>query len=58
MENVLEWLEATAKRLPEKIAFTSETEEGQDIEVTFKEVYDKARMIGSSIIKPNDTIHL
>lgn len=55
MENVLEWLEATVQRLPDKVAFTSETEQGLDVEVTFKEVYDKARMIGSTIIKDNDT---
>ncbi|HAQ51271.1 MAG TPA: amino acid adenylation protein [Lachnospiraceae bacterium] len=55
MENVLEWLEATAKRIPEKVAFTSETEEGSDVEVTFGEVYNLSRMIGSTIIKDNDT---
>lgn len=55
MENVLEWLETTVQRLPEKVAFTSETEDGTDVEVTFKEVYDKARMIGSTIIKTDDT---
>lgn len=55
MENVLEWLESTAGRLPDKIAFTSEIEGGEEIEVSFGDVLTKARMIASLIIKEGDT---
>lgn len=55
MENVLEWLEATAKRLPDKIAFTSETDAGEDVEVSFEDVNSKAKMIASCIVSKGDT---
>ena len=54
MENVLEWLEATANRLPDKIAFTSETDSGEDVEVSFKDVNNKAKIIASLIIEDGD----
>ncbi len=40
--NILEYLEKTVERVPSKIAFADE-----EINITFKEVYDKARSIGS-----------
>ena len=46
MTNVLEYLEQTAGRLPDKIAFTNGTEG-----VTFGQVYDRARAIGSFLYR-------
>ncbi len=40
--NVLEYLEETVLRVPEKVAYANESDE-----VTFREVYDGARSIGS-----------
>ena len=54
MENVLQWLEATADRLPDKVAFTSEDDSGNDIEVAFSEVESKAKMIASLFADEND----
>jgi acyl-CoA synthetase (AMP-forming)/AMP-acid ligase II len=41
-KNVLEYLEATVKRFPDKVAYADDT-----CELTFREVYDSARAIGS-----------
>ena len=46
MKNVLEWLEATITKLPEKIAF-SDTENS----ITFAQVYDIARNTGAYLIE-------
>ena len=54
MENVLEWLLATSKRLPDKVAFTSEDENGKDLGVTLSEVERKSKMIGSLIADIDD----
>lgn len=54
MENVYEWLEATASRLPTKVAFTSEDDNGNDVEVTFGQMYDKSRIIGSLLTRQED----
>ncbi len=40
--NVLEYLEETVERLPDKMAFGDE-----EIQLTFRQVYDRARSIGS-----------
>ncbi len=40
--NVLEYLESTVKRLPDKVAFA-----GENSELTFGEVYEKSRAIGT-----------
>ncbi len=40
--NVLEYLEETEKRLPDKLAFGDE-----EIQLSFREVYDRARSIGT-----------
>lgn len=40
--NILEYLEKTVSRVPDKVAFTNGEEE-----LTFREVYDQARAIGS-----------
>ena len=40
--NILEYLEHTACRVPEKIALS-----GEDGELTFREVYEQARSIGT-----------
>ncbi len=53
MKNVLEWLEATAKRLPEKTAFISEDDVLK--EVTYEEVMKKAKAIGSVIAAEDET---
>ncbi len=42
MRNILEYLEATVRRLPEKAAFV-----GEDGSLNFRQVYDQARAIGS-----------
>lgn len=44
--NVLEYLESTVKRVPDKIAFSN----GQD-SVTFQEIYDQGRAIGTFLNK-------
>lgn len=54
MNNVLEWLEEIAKRLPDKVAFTSEDDAVKKTEVTFSDVYGKAKMIGSFIADDAD----
>lgn len=46
MKNVLEWLEATVTKHPDKIAF-SDTKDS----ITFKEVYDIARNTGTYLIE-------
>lgn len=46
--NVLEYLEKTVCRLPDKVAFANESEG-----LTFKQVYDKSRAIGSFLHKNN-----
>ncbi|HIR84892.1 MAG TPA: amino acid adenylation domain-containing protein [Candidatus Galloscillospira excrementavium] len=43
--NVLEYLEQTAPQVPEKLAFSNGTEG-----MTFREVYDQARAIGSTLL--------
>lgn len=43
--NVLEYLEETVTRVPDKVAFADE-----EIQLTFQQVYDRARRIGSSLI--------
>lgn len=43
--NVLEYLEETVKRLPDKLAFGD-----QETELTFSQVYDRARKIGSLLL--------
>ncbi len=43
--NILEYLEATAPRLPEKLAFSDGTEG-----LSFREVYGQARAVGSSLL--------
>ena len=40
--NVLEYLEATVQRVPDKIAFANE-----NFEISFKDIYNNARSIGS-----------
>ena len=44
MKNVLEYLEASALRVPEKIAYSDENES-----ITFAALYDRARAIGSAL---------
>lgn len=44
--NVLEYLEHTVERLPDKIAFADEKES-----YTFRQVYDNSRSIGSALLK-------
>ena len=44
MRNVLEYLENTVKRLPDKVAFAGEGEE-----ITFRQVWDRARALGSKL---------
>lgn len=46
--NVLEYLEKTVVRLPEKVAFANEVEG-----LTFKQVYDQARAVGSFLHSKN-----
>ncbi len=46
--NVLEYLEKTVCRLPDKVAFANESEG-----LTFKQVYDSSRAIGSFLHKNN-----
>ena len=48
-KNVLEWLEATANRLPDKVAF-----EDVDNTITFKEISDRAKAIGSALTEKVD----
>lgn len=59
MTNVLEYLEATAARLPEKKAFISEGENGAVLEITFDKIRSTAKsiatLIGSGIIDEDDT---
>lgn len=45
-KNILEYLEATAGRLPEKKAFESDTED-----LTFRQVHQQSRAIGSRLLK-------
>ena len=45
-KNILEYLEATAPRFPQKIAFSTGKED-----MTFSEVYSQARSIGSFLAK-------
>ena len=44
MNNVLEYMENTVPRLPDKPAFINDT-----TELTFKEVYDRSRSIGTAL---------
>jgi acyl-CoA synthetase (AMP-forming)/AMP-acid ligase II len=44
--NVLEYLEHSAQRLPDKVAFAD-----PHTQLTFREVYDRARGIGSSLVQ-------
>ena len=44
--NVLEYLEHTVKRLPDKIAYAN-----KEVGITFKEVYDQGRAIGTFLNK-------
>ncbi len=46
MQNVLEYLEKTVKRVPNKIAFADEM-----IELTFQQVYKSARAIGTALFQ-------
>ena len=46
MQNVLEYLEKTVKRVPDKIAFADEM-----IELTFQQVYENARAIGTALFQ-------
>ena len=46
LRNVLEYLEATAPRLPDKVAFANES-----MGMTFREVYQGARSIGSGLLE-------
>ena len=41
-KNVMEYLEHTVKRLPDKIAYANE-----DTQITFRQVYDRSRAIGT-----------
>ncbi|MBO6149499.1 MAG: amino acid adenylation domain-containing protein [Lachnospiraceae bacterium] len=53
-KNVLEWLEDTAKRLPDKKAFSTGT-----ASLTFKELMEYSRRVGSALIKrmlPSDPV--
>ncbi len=45
MKNVLEWLEATAARYPDRIVYEDMTES-----ISFGELYDEARRIGSALL--------
>ncbi len=45
MKNVLEWLEASAERTPDKIAAAD-----PDVELTFAELHDLARRVGSWLV--------
>mgnify|MGYP003301407842 CR=1 FL=1 len=45
-KNILEYLEATAGRLPDKIAFQTDTEA-----LSFRQVHQQARSIGSRLLK-------
>ena len=40
--NILEYLEHTVQRVPEKVAFANDT-----MGLTFRQVYDQARSVGS-----------
>ena len=40
--NILEYLEHTVKRVPDKVAFANDT-----MGLTFREVFDQARSVGS-----------
>ena len=44
--NILEYLEQTVQRVPERIAFSAE-----DGELTFREVFEQARSIGTKMIR-------
>ena len=44
--NLLEYLEAAVKRLPDKVAFST----GDD-SMTFRQVYDQARAIGCALAR-------
>jgi len=44
MTNLLEYLEATVRRCPDKVAFANET-----MGLTFRQVYDQARSVGSAL---------
>ena len=46
MKNVLEWLEATVEKYPDKPAF-SDTESS----ITFRQVYDIARNTGAYLVE-------
>lgn len=46
VKNVLEWLENTSSRLPDKVAF-----EDVDNKITFKEIENRAKAIGSALVK-------
>ena len=48
-KNLLEYLENTLRVSPDKTAY--ESYEGREIKLTFKEVYDRARSIGSGLCK-------
>ncbi len=45
-KNVLEYLEATAGRVPDKVAFA-----GDDCELTFAQLHEQSRAVGSSLLK-------
>ena len=47
-KNILEYLEHTVHRLPDKVAFTNE-----ESSLTFRQVYDQARAIGSFLRQAN-----
>ena len=49
-KNVLEYLEATAPRLPDKVAYADDT-----CELTFSQVFDRSRAIGSALIEKGYT---
>ena len=44
-KNVLEYLEATAGRVPDKVAFA-----GEDCELTFAQLHEKSRSVGSCLL--------
>ena len=44
-KNVLEYLEATAQRVPDKVAFA-----GDDCELTFAQLHEQSRAVGSSLL--------
>lgn len=49
--NVLEWLEEALPQVPDKVIYKD-----VDVSITFREVYEKARAIGSGLINIYETI--